>query len=305
MVSGIDVVLFRPDDELKRLAGRALELGIADAVHRPPGRGRRSREAAVGKRRRAAMAGRLGGGRRRPWFYYSNGNGFYHHHRSWIDDPNVPLAHLRSYVERLQAGEDIARPLAEVSAERDRITARVPRAADRSRGGCGVRSEPRVSPARCSRTSRATTSTSSTGTTRSSGTRSASSARCWPTTGSSRTPRTSSTCSATRSPMRSSTCGSRGRPGRRDAARGYWPPIVAAPQADHGGDAQVHAPAGARRGAGCDHRADDDHAVGHHHRAGPGMGGPRTRHRRDADRLRRLTRRRRRDRARRPRGRAA
>ena len=57
-----------------------------------------------------------------PWFYYSNGNGFYHHHRSWIDDPSVPLAHLRGYVERLRAGEDVARPLAEVSDERDRIT---------------------------------------------------------------------------------------------------------------------------------------------------------------------------------------
>ena len=34
-----------------------------------------------------------------PWFYYSNGNGFYHHHRSWIDDPAVPLAHLRNYIE--------------------------------------------------------------------------------------------------------------------------------------------------------------------------------------------------------------
>jgi pyruvate, water dikinase len=57
-----------------------------------------------------------------PWFYYSNGNGFYHHHRSWIDDPAAPLGHLQNYVERLRAGEDVTRPLAEVSAERDRIT---------------------------------------------------------------------------------------------------------------------------------------------------------------------------------------
>ena len=58
-----------------------------------------------------------------PWFNYSNGNGFYHHHRSWIDDPAIPLQALASYVERLQAGEDIARPLEAVRAERDRITA--------------------------------------------------------------------------------------------------------------------------------------------------------------------------------------
>ena len=58
-----------------------------------------------------------------PWFYYSNGNGFYHHHRSWIDDPAVPLAHLKNHMKRLQAGEDLSRPLEEVSAERDRISA--------------------------------------------------------------------------------------------------------------------------------------------------------------------------------------
>lgn len=121
MVSGIDVVLFRPDDELKRLAGRALELGIAEAVL---GAGTESEL-------RATLSGSEPGAEwlgdwdsvKSPWFFYSNGNGFYHHHRSWIDDPSVPLAHLRAYVERLGAGEDVSRPLAEVSAERDRITA--------------------------------------------------------------------------------------------------------------------------------------------------------------------------------------
>jgi pyruvate,water dikinase len=37
-------------------------------------------------------------------------------------DPAVPLAHLSNYIRRLQAGEDISRPLDEVTAERDRIT---------------------------------------------------------------------------------------------------------------------------------------------------------------------------------------
>ncbi len=121
MVSGIDVVLFRPDDELKRLAGRGLELGLTDAL--------------LGTGDENELRGALattGAGRewltdwdsvKSPWFYFSNGNGFYHHHRSWIDDPSVPLAHVRAYVERLQAGDDMSRPLDSVSAERDRITA--------------------------------------------------------------------------------------------------------------------------------------------------------------------------------------
>jgi pyruvate,water dikinase len=121
MVSGIDVVLFRPDDELKSLAQRALDLGIADAVLTSDG------EAAL----TAALATSAPGQEwvaeweavKTPWFHYSNGNGFYHHHRSWVDDPAVPLAHVRNYIERLQDGEDLTRPLAAVSAERDRITA--------------------------------------------------------------------------------------------------------------------------------------------------------------------------------------
>ena len=121
MVAGIDVVLFRPDQELTRLAALAIELDVADAV-----KGATDEPSLV-----AALNAREGGpawladweGVKSPWFNYSNGNGFYHHHRSWIDDPAIPLQALASYVERLQAGEDIARPLEAVRAERDRITA--------------------------------------------------------------------------------------------------------------------------------------------------------------------------------------
>ncbi len=119
MVSGIDVVLFRPDEELKRLAQRAVEDGIADAV------GAASDEPAL----RDALSGSDEGKAwladwdetKSPWFNYSNGNGFYHHHRSWIDDPAIPIAGVRSYIERLEAGEDIERPLGAVTAERDRV----------------------------------------------------------------------------------------------------------------------------------------------------------------------------------------
>jgi len=121
MVSGIDVVLFRPDDELKRLARLALDLGIADAVLTADGEPALTDVLAAGAPGQEWLA--EWEAVKTPWFYYSNGNGFYHHHRSWIDDPSVPLGHLRGYVTRLQAGDDVSRPLAEVSSERDRITA--------------------------------------------------------------------------------------------------------------------------------------------------------------------------------------
>jgi pyruvate,water dikinase len=119
MVSGIDVVLFRPDDELKHLAARALELGVAAAV-KAAGDERALEDALSGTDAGATWLAEWTAAKT-PWFNYSNGNGFYHHHRSWIDDPTVPLAAVAAYVERLQAGESIERPLDDVRAERDRI----------------------------------------------------------------------------------------------------------------------------------------------------------------------------------------
>jgi pyruvate,water dikinase len=121
MVSGIDLVLLRPDEELRRLARRALDLGVAEPV----------KAAGDEKGLRLALAGTETGGRwladfertKDPWFYLSYGNGCYSHHRSWIDDTRLPIAMIGSYLERLQAGEDISRPSQAVIAERDRITA--------------------------------------------------------------------------------------------------------------------------------------------------------------------------------------
>jgi pyruvate,water dikinase len=121
MVSGVDVVLFQPDNELGRLAALAIELGIGGRVRSAAGESELEERLADSEPGRRWLADWES--TKTPWFHYSNGNGFYHHHRSWIDQPDIPLAYLGNYIERLEAGEDIARPLAEVSAERDRITA--------------------------------------------------------------------------------------------------------------------------------------------------------------------------------------
>jgi pyruvate,water dikinase len=120
MVSGIDVVALRPDDELRRLAERAVELGVAEKI-----RSARGEDDLI-----SALAHTNAGDRwladyreaKDPWFCFSYGNGFYHHHRSWIDDPSLPIAMIGSYVARLQAGEGIRRPQDAVLAERDRTT---------------------------------------------------------------------------------------------------------------------------------------------------------------------------------------
>ncbi len=122
MVSGVDVLLFRPDDELQKLAALGIELDLVVALTS-------GRDAATvrgelagtgnGKRWLDAYAESAG-----PWFHFSYGNGFYHHHRSWSDDPSFPMTMISEYIGRLQAGEDLSRPIGAVSAERDQIVER-------------------------------------------------------------------------------------------------------------------------------------------------------------------------------------
>jgi pyruvate,water dikinase len=121
MVSGIDVLVLRPDDELRRLAGLAVDLRVADEV----------KSAATEPELRAALADSDAGARwlaeyeaaKDPWFNVSAGHAiWYHDHRSWRDDPRLAILTIGSYAERLEAGERIARPYEEIAAERDRIT---------------------------------------------------------------------------------------------------------------------------------------------------------------------------------------
>jgi phosphohistidine swiveling domain-containing protein len=122
MVAGIDVLMFRPDEELKRLARLAVELEvdapflsgsdpqtILAALAQLGDRGRRWIDALD----RA----------REPWFNTSTGDGFYHHHRSWNDDLSVPFSALPRYVAMVRAGQSIERPTEQLRRERKRIIA--------------------------------------------------------------------------------------------------------------------------------------------------------------------------------------
>jgi pyruvate, water dikinase len=121
MVSGIDILLFRPDDEVRGLAKLAVELGLTDIVL-----GNDEPEATL-----AAISAHPEGARwtaafeaaKDPWFWFSTGAGYTHSDRAWIDDLRLPFTALRGYVQALLAGEDIRRPLDEILAERVRVTA--------------------------------------------------------------------------------------------------------------------------------------------------------------------------------------
>jgi pyruvate, water dikinase len=120
MVAGIDVIMYRPDDELKALARLAVDLGVDDLFV----------EGCVPVDVLTALEGRGEAGAqwldafakaRDPWFHVSTGDGFYHHHRSWNDDLTVPFTALPGYVAAVRAGAMPVRPTATLVKERDRI----------------------------------------------------------------------------------------------------------------------------------------------------------------------------------------
>ncbi len=123
MVAGIDVIMYQPDEQLKRLAKVALELGVDGAFREGDDAGavREALEASgdAGKKWLAEYEQASV-----PWFYVSTGDGFYHHHRSWKDDPAVPFSALGRYVRQLRDGEDLGRPLTRLQAEREQVAQR-------------------------------------------------------------------------------------------------------------------------------------------------------------------------------------
>ena len=119
MVQGVDMELFRPDDELKTLAQLAVDLGLQQHFAKPD-----SVEETL-----AAIAAADGGNTwlarweeaKDPWFNFTVGNGFYGHDKYWIEHLELPLGYIADYIRRLDEGQVIARPKQELIAEKDRI----------------------------------------------------------------------------------------------------------------------------------------------------------------------------------------
>jgi pyruvate,water dikinase len=121
LTAGVELMQFRPDEELKRLAVRAVELGLGRTV-----RAAKDPEATLAALR-DDPAGREWAGEfeaaRDTWFSVSMGTGLFHHERAWADDLSVPWTALAGYVARLDRGETLARPREELLERRDRMTA--------------------------------------------------------------------------------------------------------------------------------------------------------------------------------------
>jgi pyruvate, water dikinase len=119
MVAGIDVLLFRPDAELRRLARLAIDSGVDGAFVEGRTPAEIDAELADSEAGRAWLEEleRV----KDPWFNMATGDGLYHYYRSWLDDPSIPYASLIGHVSALNAGEQIDRPTAEIERERQRL----------------------------------------------------------------------------------------------------------------------------------------------------------------------------------------
>jgi pyruvate,water dikinase len=121
MVAGIDILLFRPDDEVRKLAAKAIELEVADVIleQDDPLRAiEEIRARAGGEAWLAALEAA-----KEPWFWYSTGAGYTHTDRAWVDDLRLPFNSMRGYIDKLQRGEAVERPLGQIVEDRGRITA--------------------------------------------------------------------------------------------------------------------------------------------------------------------------------------
>jgi pyruvate,water dikinase len=120
MVAGAEVSMFRPEEELCRLARLAhAESKVANIL--------KSDRPATSKMEslRETDAGRMWMEEwdriKDPWLYVSCGSGWFHHEGSWLSKPDVPFSYLKGYLERLDKGEKIERSLTAIADARERL----------------------------------------------------------------------------------------------------------------------------------------------------------------------------------------
>ena len=120
MVAGMEAEIFRPDDELRRLARRAVDLHVDGVFQRqvPADDILRTLEQS-GEPGRAWLEELETS--RHPWFNINVGDGFYHYHRAWNDDLSMPFACLPEYIRRVKSGESLERPVERLRAERKEL----------------------------------------------------------------------------------------------------------------------------------------------------------------------------------------
>lgn len=119
MVQGVEVDLFKPDEELIKLAKLAVAEGVDKII---TGNDLDTALAELAKTEAGKKWIAQWEGAKYPWFNFTTGNGFYSTDKYWIDHLEIPFGYIQDYTKRLLNGETIDRPTEAIAAERDRIT---------------------------------------------------------------------------------------------------------------------------------------------------------------------------------------
>jgi pyruvate,water dikinase len=122
MVAGAYVSMFRPEEELCRLARLAASSrGVADIL-----------KGEISVEQKNGLLDKTPDGKHwleefekatDPWFYVSCGSGWFHYEGSWLTNKEIPYSYIRGYIEMLEKGQKIERSLDEIDKSRDRIVA--------------------------------------------------------------------------------------------------------------------------------------------------------------------------------------
>lgn len=119
--AGFDSKLFRPTEELQKLAQRAVELQVTDhLLHATTWAEAQARLAQVEAGREWLEDFEAA---RHPWFEMAVGTGWYHTDLAWNERLDVPFSYIKSYVMALADGKTISRPRDIIDQERKAVTA--------------------------------------------------------------------------------------------------------------------------------------------------------------------------------------
>ena len=120
MVAGVHVDMFRPQEELAKLAKSAMKSpGVAEVL---------KSDMSVQQKKEKLSKSEAGkkwlleyDKAQDPWFYVSCGSGWFHHEGCWLTKPDVPFEYLKGYIIELEEGREIERPFNELDKARKKL----------------------------------------------------------------------------------------------------------------------------------------------------------------------------------------
>ena len=120
LTQGFESKLFRAVEELQQLAQSAFDLGLSKEIKMA--KTWEDVEAKLQQKDSGKKWLKEFEDRRYPWFEMSTGEGWQKSCVAWNENLNIPLGHLKDYIDALEAGKAITRPKEEVLKSRDKIT---------------------------------------------------------------------------------------------------------------------------------------------------------------------------------------